>query len=596
MPPMGTRMPSDSGGVTPNVIHYYQARARGGVAAIIVEGAYVSPERTTGHLSICSDTYLPGLNLLAESIQEENCFSFIQLNHGGECFGKNVNTFRKAEINKIITDFGEASLRAKRANFNGIGIHSGGPYLMNQFISPFANNRNDEFGRNLEGRIRLPLLVLEECRNRVGDEFPIFFRINATDFVEGGWDVEQSIVLAKELEKRKVTVIDVTAGGSESRYAHVQPMALPRGFLVPLTSEIKKAAKVPVMAVGRINNPELAEEVLEKRQADLIGIGRGLIADPDFPVKALKGQPETINQCIACNYCRRVAINNYPVRCTVNPFAGREGTFHFGKPGLKKNIWVIGGGPAGMTASRILDERGHKVSLFEAKDRLGGQIHLALTPPYKDEINNVLNYLIRSLEKSKVKVFLKRNIKLMDIKKGKPDIIIIATGVKPFSGEKKGNGVLETSAHEILEKGSGRGKTYLIVGGGAVGCETAEFLADRGNFVTVIDILPEIANDVEQHTRTLLLQRLNQKKVHFLPAHKVVKIADGKAHMMSEQNHTESVIDVETVVYAYGTQSNRELYEMVRALQVETYLIGDAYSPRRIVDAVFEGTRVAYRI
>lgn len=596
MSPMGTRMPSDSGGVTPNMIHYYQTRARGGVAAIIVEASFASQERSTGHLSIHSDHYLPGLNLLAESIQEENCYAFLQLDHGATVFGKTVNTLRRTEINKIVTDFGEAALRAKRANFNGIEIHSGNIYLMHQFLSPLVNKRKDEFGRNLEGRIRLPLLVLEECRNKVGDEFPIFFRINAAEFVEGGWDLQQSIVLAKELEKRRVTAIDVTAGGLEKRYLHVQPMALPRGLLVPLAVEIKKAVKVPVMTVGRINNPEFAEEILEKRQADIIGIGRGLIADPDFPVKALQGRPETINQCIACNYCRRVNIRNYPVRCTVNPFAGREGTFHFKSPKGKKKIWVIGGGPAGMTAARILDERGHNVSLFEAQNMLGGQVRLAVTPPYKDELNHFLNYLIRSLEKSKVRVFLRRNIELRDIKKGRPDVIIMATGVKPFPGKKKVQGVLETNAHQILEKGPGRQTRYLVVGGGSVGCETAEFLADQGKSVTIMEILPEIAGDLEQHTRTLLLQRLDQKKVRLLPAHKVVKIANGKVYIMSGQNQEQSVLDVQAIVYAYGTQSNRELYEKVRTLPVETYLIGDAFSPRRIADAVFEGTRVAYRI
>ena len=596
MSPMGTRMPSDSGGVTSNMIHYYQTRARGGVAAIIVEASFTSQERSTGHLSIHSDHYLPGLNQLAESIQEENCYAFLQLDHGAVVFGKTVNNLRMTEIHKIVTEFGEAALRAKRANFNGIEIHSGNVYLMHQFLSPLVNKRKDKFGRNLEGRIRLPLLVLDECRNKVGGEFPIFFRINADEFVEGGWDLQQSIILAKELERRKVTALDVTAGGLEKRYVHVQPMAFPRGFLVPLAAKIKQEVNVPVMTVGRINNPELAEEILEKNQADLIGIGRGLIADPDFPTKSLHGRPETINQCVACNYCRRVNIRNYPVRCTVNAFAGREGTFNFERPQRKKKIWVIGGGPAGMTAARILGERGHNVSLFEAQNRLGGQMHLAATPPYKDELNHFLNFLIRSLEKSKAHIFLKRNIELLDIKKGRPDVIIIATGVKPFPGKIKVKGVLETNAHQILEKGPGKQTRYLVVGGGSVGCETAEFLADKGKSITILEILPEIACDLEQHTRTLLLQRLDQKKVRLLPAHKVVEIANGKVHIMRRQDQKKSILDVQTIVYAYGTQSNRELYDKVRTLPVETYLIGDAFSPRRIADAVFEGTRVSYRI
>ena len=342
MPPMGTRLATSAGGVTREQRQYYRVRAAGGAGLIITESCYISMERPTGHLAIHSDDFLPGLNLLAETIQEENCLTFVQLNHRGILHGKNVNDLTQEEIKRFFKEFGAGAARAKAAGFNGIEIHGGNVYLIHQFLSPRVNKRQDEYGGDLQARLRFPLRILEECRNQVGDDYPVFFRLNGNEFIEGGWDLAQARVLALELEKGRVDAIHVTAGGFETRYWHTQPMALPRGCLIPIVAEIKKIVTVPVIAVGRINNPELAEEILQQGQADLVAIGRGLIADPDFPRKAFQGRASEINQCVACNYCRsRVAWKNYPVRCAVNPLAGREGDLQFQKGAEKEGL---GGG------------------------------------------------------------------------------------------------------------------------------------------------------------------------------------------------------------------------------------------------------------
>lgn len=597
MPPMGTRMAHDTGGVSSEMVSYYRERARGGVALIIVESAYVNTERPIGHLAIHSDYFIPGLNRLAEAIIEEGCLAFVQLNHRGALFGKNVNDLSKDEIFQLIKDFGKGAARAKAAGFNGFEIHSGNVYLMHQFLSPKVNQRKDEFGLTLEGRIRFPLLVFEECRKTVGDQFPIFFRLNGEEFVEGGWDVSQSQVLAKELEKRGVTAIHVTGGGFETRYWHTQPMALPRGCLVPVAARIKEVLSVPVIAVGRINDPELAETILRKHDADMVGIGRGLIADPFFPLKALRGDHESINRCVACNYCRsRVAVNNYPLRCMVNPMAGREDEFHFEEAKEKKRAWVIGGGPAGMTAATILDGRGHDVSLFEAKERLGGQLRLAVLPPYKDELKNLLDLLIRSVEKSRVRIFLHQTVTWAEIKEAMPDVVVLATGSNPVRLDLKDQSTIQKTAWEVLEEGPGKEERYLVVGGGLVGCETAEFLADRGKRVAIVEILPEIGAELEPNTRTLLMQRLGQKKVDLFPETEIERIVERKVCLRNKNNGEKTVLDIEVIVFACGSQAERGLHEKIRSLLGDVHLIGDSREPRGIAEAIFEGTKTGYRI
>jgi 2,4-dienoyl-CoA reductase-like NADH-dependent reductase (Old Yellow Enzyme family)/thioredoxin reductase len=594
MPPMGTRLATSSGGVTQEQREYYRVRAAGGVGLIITESCYISVERAIGHLAIHSDDFLPGLNMLAETIQEENCLAIVQLNHRGILHGKNVNDLTQEEIKRFFKDFGMGAVRAKAAGFNGIEIHGGNVYLIHQFLSPYVNKRQDEYGINLQGRLRFPLRILEECRSKVGDAYPISFRLNGSEFVDGGWDLEQAKVLAVEAEKRKVNAIHVTAGGFETRYWHTQPMALPRGCLLPIVSEIKKVVNVPVIAVGRINNPHLAEEILQKGQADLIAIGRGLIADPEFPRKAREGRAVEINQCVACNYCRsRVVWKNYPVRCAVNPIAGREGELKNQQAASTKKVWVVGGGPAGLTAARILGEKGHEVSLFEAR-KTGGKLNLVILPPCKEEYRNLLNSLRESLEKSGVRIS-KKEVTGKDVQEGNPDVVIVATGARPREMN-FGSSILQISADQLLEEGPGDQQTYMVIGGGQIGSETAEFLAERGKTVTIAEILPEIGAEYEPNTRAMLLQRLAKSNVKLLTRTQICNVSSGFVQTRNLDTGEEATVPAQVLVLAIGADPNRELYDSIQSLPCEMHLIGDARKPRGIPEAIFEGTKVAYNI
>lgn len=578
------------------MVSYYRARAQGGAGLIIVESAYVNTERPIGHLAVHTDYFIPGLNRLAEAIKEEGCRAFLQINHRGALFGKKVNDLTRNEIYQLIKDFGKGAVRARQAGFDGIEIHGGNAYVMHQFLSPRVNQRKDEFGSNLEGRIRFPLLVYEECRAAVGDSFPISFRLNGDEFIEGGWDVAQAGRLAMELDKRGVSAIHVTGGGMETRYWHTQPMALPRGCLVPVARQIKKQVLAPIIAVGRINNPALAEKILRDGDADLIAVGRGLIADPQFPIKASKGEEESINSCIACNYCRSRIVKNYPLRCASNPMAGRETEFRAEKSKVRKKVWVVGGGPAGMAAAKALDERGHDVSLFESKEKLGGQIQLAVLPPCKDELKNLLNFLVTSVKRSGTRVFLRETVTLTKIEEARPDAVVIATGSKPLFLELGHPPAMQRSARQVLEQGAEPEKIYVVVGGGLVGCETAEFLADQGKAVTIVEVLPEIGMEYEPNTRALLLQRLKERGVTLLPGSEIVKIVDKKVHLRDKKTNAVSILDSEIIVFACGARSEKELWDRVKSVSDNVFLIGDARDPRGIAEAIFEGTKIADQI
>ncbi len=597
MLPMTTRFASESGAVSSEMLDYYRERARGGVAMIIVEASYVASERPPGNLSVDSDRLIPRLNMLAETIQEENVRALVQLNHAGLLTGTDVNALGKKDIKELIDSFASAAVRAKAAGFDGVEIHGGNVYLIYQFLSPLTNKRKDEYGLSPEDRMRFALSILEECRCRLGGDFPVFFRMNATEFAEGGWDLNQAKVLAAQLEARGITALNITAAGFQAKYWHVPPMAIARGSLVPLAAEIKGEIRVPVIAVGRINNPELAEDIISNESADLVGIGRALLADPQFPKKALRGDAHLIRKCIACNTCRgRIAVKKYPVRCAINPLTGRERVFTFTRTADSKRIWIVGGGPAGVNAAKILDERGHKVTLFESGNRLGGQLRLASVPPFKQELRNLMDSYEETVKHSGIELFLNTTVTRADVESGKPDEVVVATGARPIEFKNVLGGVVQKTYWQILEEGPGEEQDYLILGGGLIGCETAEYLADSGKSVTIVEILPEIGAVGEAHTRALLLERLHEKKIRYLVESQMKCVEQDGVLICNNRTGTESCIYAEVVVLASGRRSDSGLYEAIRPLPCGVHVIGDARLPGGIPQATFEAFKIAYEL
>lgn len=593
MAPMVTFLANENGGVTQRMIDYYAARARGGVGLIILESAYVTEkDRDLGRLGVENPQLQPGLSELAEAIQEHGAKAFLQLNHRGSVLairkGKGPDDLTREEIEEIVEAFARASLRAQKAGFDGVEIHGANVYFITQFLSPLTNHRQDEYGRDLEGRLKFLLEILRRMRSYVGGDYPIVVRMVAHQYAPGGLTLEETRVIARRLEENGADSLHVLAGSPLTPYLHTPPMAIPRGCHVHLAAELKKEVRIPIMAVGRINDPVLADQILREGKADLIAMGRPLLADPDLPRKAEAGRLGEIRKCLACNYCRmRIVTLNRAIRCAVNAAAGRERDAAVSPGAQPKKVMVIGGGPGGMEAARVLALRGHRVTLYEKEKELGGQLNLAVIPPYKEEIRNLLDYLSRQMEALKIDVRAGCEVTREMVAREDPQAVILAAGgefpvpeIPGLSPER-----IFTPA-EALQAARPMGEKMLIIGGGMVACEVAEFLASRGKKVSLVVRRTEIARDVEGHTRTLLLERLDKLGVAVLTGAKILSFEGRRATL--QKGEGTMTLEADGVVPALGVEPETSLLHHLRASGRTFFAVGDCVQARDIASAIHE--------
>jgi 2,4-dienoyl-CoA reductase-like NADH-dependent reductase (Old Yellow Enzyme family)/NADH dehydrogenase FAD-containing subunit len=635
MPPMVTLFAGLDWGVTDRLVDYHVERAKGGVGMIIVESTCVDPLGVgpAPRLGIFKDTFIMGLNRLAESVKAYGAKIGIQLNHSGRqlkwtteglspvapspimCLyvgripkAKPPRELSVEEIHDLVEKYSEGALRAKRAGFDLVEFHGGHGYLINQFMSPYTNKRLDQYGVSLEGRMRFPLEVLRATRKKVGGDFPISFRINGDDYVEGGLTLEETPLIAFMLENEGANVIHVSGSMHESilqkscKMASVQPICVPRGCFVHLAEGIKKAVKIPVIVAGRINDPTLANDIIRDGKADLISMGRALITDPEMPVKAEKGRLEEIQKCIACNRCVNRMQESLSIKCSVNALVGREREYRIEKAPVPRKVMVVGGGPAGMEAARAAALRGHHISLYEKGNELGGQLLLAAKPPFKKEIQTLTDYLSKQLKKMNLEIFLNTEVKGEMIDSLKPDVLILATGSTPLISSIPGVDLEHVlTAHQILEEGVGLldGKeNVIVVGGGMVGCETAEFILEESTIprrVVVVEMLGKIASDMDPTEREFLIRRVEEKGIRVVLDTKVDEIrADGVDTVDRErQRH---FIKGDLVILAMGAKPEQDLKKSSDKKDMDLFIIGDCSSPRRIFDAIHEAAHIARQI
>lgn len=622
MSPMATNFADRNGRVTPRLITHYIERAKNDVGMVTIEATSVSNTgRATIHqLGAYKDDFIPGLTKLVEEIKKYDCMCVLQLHHAGRraesnmnngaipvapspipCVGKEIpRELTVHEIERIIEEFANAARRAKIAGFDAVELHGAHGYLIAQFLSPLSNKRTDNYGGTIENRTRFVTEIVNLIKEKVGINYPILMKISGDEYLPGGLTIDDTKAMVRIFQDGGVDAVIVSAGhtgAATEGYAKTVPGDYyPRGCYTNLAEEIKKIASIPVGAVGRINDPMLAENILRENKADLIYMGRALLADPELPMKAKLEKFEDIRTCIACNMCQKTLRPNSEetdLSCAVNAALGREEDYRLVPVQKSKKVLVIGGGPAGMESARVASLRGHKVFLHEKQGQVGGQLLLAAIPPHKDEILHFVRYLSSQIRKLGVIVEVNQEVKPETVERIKPDVVIMATGSLPWTPEISGvDGANVILAEDVLT-GKARFKDgeIIILGGGIVGSQTAEFSAVAGRKVTIVEMLSEIAEGLEETARSQLRERLTQHHVAILTSATVQRITSKGVVLDSGR-----MIPADTVVLAAGRIADNKLIEPLRGFAPEIYVIGDCAKPRMIIDAIREGAAIGKAI
>ncbi|MGE5454899.1 MAG: FAD-dependent oxidoreductase, partial [Methylocystaceae bacterium] len=512
----------------------------------------------------------------------------------------------------------------REAGFDLVEVIGSAGYLISQFLSPRTNLRTDEFGGTLENRMRFGVEVVKEVRRQVGNDFPLSVRFTGHELVPGGTSRDELITFASKLEQAGADLLNVTGGWHESSVPQIT-MNVPPGAFVYLAQQIKQAVNIPVIASNRINDPLLAEKILLNHQADLISMARGLLADPELPRKAKAGRYKEIRKCIGCNQgCMDHVFDGKIVECLVNAEAGHEFEIDIEAAENKKRILVIGGGPAGMETARVAALRGHDVTLWEKSERLGGQLHLAAAPPGRADFKYLGEYLEASLQVLGVEVHLNKVVDGTCIRDFSPDVLVIATGASPCNLPVPGAGrpnVLQ--AWHLLAGDIETGSNVVVVGAGAVGCETALSLARIGTIdpetlqfltvhkvespdqlynlsthgltkITSVEQQPRIGEDIGRSSKWVISMDLPRFGIQVATATRVIAIDD--EGVVIEKGDERSKIKADTIVLAVGSKPNNELYEQLKDVVPEIYLIGDARQPRKVMDAIGDGFHLAIKL
>ena len=644
MSPMGLGRATEDGFVTDAMVDFYIERARGGVGLIGVVCGYNDFCVHLPHVpALQDDKFIPGLRRMTDAIHEHGAKTFAQLmNMGSSCFStadggppaapsaiRNTLTgvmpreMTTAEVRLLCDHFAEGAWRAKECGFDGVELVGNAGYIMNQFLSPLTNQRTDEYGGDFERRMRFPLEVVRKIRAKVGPGFLISYRASGDEFMKGGNRQEEMKKVAKALEKTGIDLINVTAGWHQS-FLPLVSMDVPRGTYVYLAEGIKQVVKVPVIACNRINNPFLAEQILMNGQADMVGMGRPFLTDPEWPRKAVEGRFDEIRQCTACDQrCLDSVFSMKEITCTFNPAANREKQFALVAATKPKRVFVIGGGPAGMEAARTLAQRGHHVTLFEKSHKLGGQLNLAAVPPGRGEFANAVRWLSSELYRAGVKVEIGREIDAEAIKKQKPDAVVVATGATPLRPKIPGiDGDNVVWANEVLENGAALGKQVVVIGGGAVGMETALFIAKQGPVsaesavflalggaldaetainltrkgpqVTILEMLDRIGQDMGPTTRSSVRFALRQHDVKVITKAKASRITN--KGVVYEHDGKEELAEAGTVVIATGSKPETGLFDALQGTVPELYRIGDCVKARTACEAIEEAALIGRKI
>lgn len=615
MPPISTNL-ADKGYVTDALVAHYAARAKGGVGLIVTEVTTVEPTYIylPGDMSIHDDSFIPGWKKLTEAVHQYDCKILPQLFHPaymafpipgtprliapsnvGPYYAKEApRSVTKEELKVIIKQFGEAALRVKTAGADGVEIHAAHAHgLLGGFLSPLYNKRTDEYGGDISCRLRLTLEVIEEVRKMCGKDFIIDVRISGDEYTDGGLNINDMIYVSKTLEKAGVDMLHVSGGTTIARGSSIPAPGTKMGSHALLSEEIKKHVSIPVATVGRITEPWIADELIANDKADICMMGRANLCDAEFVNKAMDGHVEDIRPCIGCLRCLTGIMFGKRVSCTINPSLEIENEDTIKEAEEKKNILVIGSGPAGMEAAFVAHKRGHHVVLCEKDDKLGGEMNLAAVPIAKQDLTLVIKYMAHKLEG--VDVRLNTEVTLEMLKNEFKDYEVIAgTGASPIVINPFTQFKSWMTADDVLAGRAFPGRKIVIIGGGSVGCETADYLAPlindlfpRNRDVTILEVANGVMMNESGPGRSLLVRRMMEKGVKIITSAKVDSVTETEINY-TQDDVTHTIKDADTLIFAAGYKKNPAVEEMLEESGLNYHMIGDAHEIGNIKTAITE--------
>ena len=615
MPPISTNL-ADKGYVTDALVAHYAARAKSGVGLIVTEVTTVEPTYIylPGDMSIHDDSFIPGWKKLTEAVHQYDCKILPQLFHPaymafpipgtprliapsnvGPYYAKEApRSVTKEELKVIIKQFGEAALRVKTAGADGVEIHAAHAHgLLGGFLSPLYNKRTDEYGGDISCRLRLTLEVIEEVRKMCGKDFIIDVRISGDEYTDGGLNINDMIYVSKTLEKAGVDMLHVSGGTTIARGSSIPAPGTKMGSHALLSEEIKKHVSIPVATVGRITEPWIADELIANDKADICMIGRANLCDAEFVNKAMSGHVEDIRPCIGCLRCLTGIMFGKRVSCTINPSLEIENEDTIKEAEEKKNILVIGSGPAGMEAAFVAHKRGHHVVLCEKDDKLGGEMNLAAVPIAKQDLTLVIKYMAHKLEG--VDVRLNTEVTLEMLKNEFKDYEVIAgTGASPIVINPFTQFKSWMTADDVLAGRAFPGRKIVIIGGGSVGCETADYLAPlindlfpRNRDVTILEMANGVMMNESGPGRSLLVRRMMEKGVKIITSAKVDSVTETEINY-TQDDVTHTIKDADTLIFAAGYKKNPAVEEMLEESGLNYHMIGDAHEIGNIKTAITE--------
>jgi len=632
--------------VTDQIINFYTQRAKGGAGLICVGYATVDElSGNTQNIGAHDDKFIPGLKRLSKAIKDNGSLSAAQINHAGRYnFSFFLNGKQPVapsaiasrmtketpkemtgdEIKATINSFAAAALRVKKAGFDAVEVLSGTGYLISEFLSPLTNHRTDEYGGTFENRMRFGLEILNTVRDAIGKNYPFIVRMNGNDFMPGGNTRQELIEYAKVISQGPADALCINVGWHEARIPQIVAQ-VPRGAFSYLARGIKEAVNVPVIASHRINDPKTARQLINDNMCDMVAMGRSLIADPMLPLKTKHGKENEIVHCIACAQgCFDNLFKLKHVECLCNPLAGYEGTREIVKTTAPQKVLVVGAGPAGMTAALTARSHGHDVIVYETESRVGGQLYLASAPPGREEFAQLAKDLATQMAVKKIPLVLNTEVTGDILKKETPDTVILATGAKAILPPIPGIDLPHVvESWDVLQDKVFVGKKVIVIGGGAVGVETALFLAEKGTLtadavkfllvnnaqspeslfdmatrgtkqITLVEMLEKVGKDIGKSTKWGMMQDLGRYHIETITSSKVIEITPNG--LIIEQGDKTTELAADTVVIAAGSASYNPLEHLLKEIKIKYKIAGDAAQVGTAFDAVHQGYKAGLGI